>query len=164
MCRDIDERNEDVSQLASGSVYGNVGKSLASRADYQSYSIFGGQAQLIELSEHKDERGALIPLDFSKMPFQPCRAFVINDVPAGTTRGRHAHKHGLQFLIRLTGRLLITLRYNGEEQTCVLERSDLGLLVGPGVWSKQTYAEPDTTLLVFASAPYDPASYVIDPT
>ena len=97
------------------------------------------------------------------MPFHPCRAFVIHDVPAGTTRGRHAHKHGLQFLIRLTGRLLIALRYNGEEQTCALESSDLGLLVGPEVWSKQTYVEPGTTLLVFASAPYDPASYVIDP-
>lgn len=124
--------------------------------------FFAGKAELIQLSVVSDDRGALLPIDFSKLPFQPCRIFVTHDVPAGTTRGGHAHKRGSQLLVRLTGRLKISMRYNGHMDICFLERAGLGLLIGPGVWSEQTYLEPATTLLVLASTPYDPKSYLVD--
>jgi dTDP-4-dehydrorhamnose 3,5-epimerase-like enzyme len=124
--------------------------------------FFEGQAELIPLTERLDERGALLPMDFPTLPFQPCRIFVTHDVPAGTTRGGHAHRRGWQLLVRLTGRLKVAMRYNNQPEVCLLDRSDVGLLIGPRVWSEQTYLEPATTLLVLASTPYDPASYLID--
>lgn len=124
--------------------------------------FFADKAELIQLSEKTDDRGALLPIDFSKLPFQPCRIFVTHDVPTGTTRGGHAHKEGSQLLVRLTGRLKITMRYNSQVEVCFLETSTVGLLIGPRVWSEQTYLEPATTLLVLASTPYDPASYLAD--
>lgn len=125
--------------------------------------FYEDKVELVQLSERLDERGVLLPIDFSTLPFQPRRVFITHDVPAGTTRGGHAHKEESQLLIRLTGQLQVAMRYNSQLEVCLLERSDVGLLIGPGVWSEQTYLEPGTTLLVLANTPYDPASYLRDP-
>lgn len=126
-------------------------------------SLFAGRVTLIELTDRVDGRGGLLPFDFRDLPFQPRRAFITHDVPAGTTRGGHAHKQGMQLLIRVSGRVLVALRDARKQETCVLQRSDIGLLIGPGIWSQQTYLEPGTSLLVFASTSYDSASYLTDP-
>ena len=44
----------------------------------------------------------------------------------------------------------------------MLDRPNLGLYVPPMVWAVQYKYSPDALLLVFASAPYDPADYIRD--
>jgi hypothetical protein len=44
-----------------------------------------------------------------------------------------------------------------------LVRATLGLYLGPGVWSEQTYEVAGAQLCVLASEPFDPASYVLAP-
>jgi UDP-2-acetamido-3-amino-2,3-dideoxy-glucuronate N-acetyltransferase len=126
-------------------------------------SFFGGCARLITLAPRTDMRGSLLPLDFAQLPFLPCRAFVVRDVPAGTVRGRHAHRRGSQLLVRLTGRVLVDMRFEGQEDLVTLDRSDRALLIGPGVWAEQTYLDPGSILLVLASDPYDPHDYLPEP-
>lgn len=101
-------------------------------------------------------------LDHRSLPFAPRRTFVIKDVPAGGVRGGHAHKSCDQLLICLRGRVRVELAL-GNNRACVeLDRPTLGLHLGAGVWARQTYETCDTELLVFASLPYDPASYISD--
>lgn len=130
-----------------------------SRTDF---AFFGGHAKFIELPEKNDARGSLVPFEFQDLPFQPRRVFVTRDVPVGTTRGGHALKTDSQLLVRITGRIRVRLRYGDELEICVLDSSNVGLFVGPGIWFEQTYLEPESSLLVLASAPYDPTSYIRD--
>jgi dTDP-4-dehydrorhamnose 3,5-epimerase-like enzyme len=125
--------------------------------------FFGGRARLVECSPFADERGRLLPFQFSDLPFVPGRAFAVADVPVGVARGGHAHRSGMQLLVCLQGRIETLMRVADAEERLMLSPSAAGLLVGPGVWCQQTYLVEGSVLLVFASEPYDPSSYVDRP-
>ena len=127
-------------------------------------SLLGGQAKLVSLVGLSEQRGALIPFHFDQLPFVPRRAFVVKDVPAGTARGRHAHKSARQLLICPSGRVEVLLRSDGKEHTVALTPDSFGLLIEPRVWAQQTYLEAGTILLAFASGHYDPDSYLSQPS
>lgn len=101
----------------------------------------------------------LLPLDFLSLPFQPCRLFTVSNVPAGVHRGGHGHHVGAQLLICLEGRIDLWMRQATEQARTALVPGGPGLLLGPGIWCRQTYATAGSVLLVLASDPYDPASY-----
>jgi len=122
-------------------------------------TYFGGRAGLIKFSLHEEGRGTLLPLYFDTMPFQPCRTFAVSDVPAGTTRGGHSHRDGWQLLICLNGRIDVLMRYGSAKVSISLAQPSLGVTIGAGVWSQQTYMTAGSVLLVFASEPYDSKSY-----
>lgn len=121
---------------------------------------FGGRARLIPCASHADSRGVLLPFYFDQMPFQPCRSFAMANVPAGAVRGGHAHRSGMQMLVCLQGRIEILMRHQDEAATFVLQPASFSLAFGPGVWCQQTYLVEGSVLLVFASEPYDPESYL----
>ncbi|MBV7427801.1 FdtA/QdtA family cupin domain-containing protein [Acidovorax sp. sif1233] len=123
-------------------------------------SWFGGRVRFIDLPTHTDERGNLLPLDFDSLPFTPRRAFTVTDAPTGSIRGEHGHRSGEQLLICLHGKIGLLLRKGHEEVDTVLTPAGPGLLLGAGVWCRQTYLVSDSSLLVLASEPYDPGSYV----
>ena len=123
--------------------------------------FFEGRARLVPFCRHEDTRGMLLPFDFSKLPFEPCRAFTVSNVPVGEVRGGHAHKYGEQLLVCLQGRVDILIRHQTDTEMLVMEPYSPGLLVCAGVWCQQTYMTAETVLLVFASHPYDPQSYLM---
>jgi quercetin dioxygenase-like cupin family protein len=90
--------------------------------------------------------------------------FAVTSAPVGAERGGHAHRSGMQLLVCLQGRIEATLRAGEAEARLVLAPGSGGLLFGPGVWRRQTYLEAGAVLVVFASDPYDPASYLDHPT
>jgi len=122
-------------------------------------TFFDGNAALLPLAQHDDARGVLLPFEFGDMPFEPRRTFVVRGTTAGTVRGEHSHRSGTQLLICLEGRIEVLLRSRNEEMSVQLQPSAEGLLIGPGIWSRQTYLEAGSLLLVFASERYDPLSY-----
>jgi hypothetical protein len=75
-------------------------------------------------------------------------------------RGGHAHASGYQWLVCLNGSIEVLMRCHGEEVTLLMDSERFGLLLGPGVWGQQKYLAEGSVLLVFASDPYDPASYI----
>ena len=125
-----------------------------------SESWFDGLASRVPLRAFKDERGSLLPLDFPSLPFEPRRVFVVQDVPPGTVRGKHAHHRSRQLLIRLAGRIEVEMRFAGGTARTLLLDSQSGLLLEAGVWAAQTYLDPGSSLLVLASEPFDLASYI----
>ncbi|MFI4936014.1 MAG: sugar 3,4-ketoisomerase [Caulobacterales bacterium] len=124
--------------------------------------FFAGRARLIACPVITDARGSLTALPFEDMPFVPCRVFAVSGAAVGTRRGGHAHRSGEQFLVCLAGRIEVLLRLEGKAERVTLEAGGPGLLIGPGVWSRQTYLEAGAVLLALASEPYDPTSYVDD--
>ena len=121
---------------------------------------FGGKAKLVSYIQHMDERGILLPFDFNKMPFKPCRSFIITGTSAGTVRGGHGHRTAQQLLVCLHGQIEILMRDSDQEITVVLEPNSFGLVFGPGIWCQQKYLLAGSILLTFADRPYDPTSYL----
>lgn len=117
-------------------------------------------ARWVTVKSFTEARGSLNAIDFSQLPFVPCRAFYVTDVPAGTVRGGHAHRQTSQLLYCLSGRIEVELRRDGRSETAVCDPASGGLLIRPGTWARQTYLEPVSTLLVLCSHPYHPESYV----
>ena len=56
-----------------------------------------------KIKSFTDERGNLLPIEFSQLDFDPKRIFVVNDVPVGDVRGNHAHYKTKQYLICTKG-------------------------------------------------------------
>lgn len=118
--------------------------------------------QPVSLKRHKDIRGSLLPIEFHQLPFTPKRIFTVAGMTAGTVRGGHSHRWGQQLLICLRGQIDLLLRHDGRETNLSLMPDEQGLLIGSGVWHSQTYVAEDSVLLVLASEPYNPESYVYD--
>jgi len=132
-------------------------------SDLKHAEFFQGRARLIPFALQAEPRGSLIPFSFEALPFPPRHAFIVRDVPQDTVRGRHAHKNALQLLLCLAGAVSVELRDSARSETVVLDRPEIGLLIGPGLWAAQTYLRPHTIMLVFTSEPYNPEGYLDEP-
>jgi dTDP-4-dehydrorhamnose 3,5-epimerase-like enzyme len=130
----------------------------ASRSD-QILAPFAGRVGLIPLRGIVEARGRLVEIDHAKLPFAVRRSFLVDRVPDGTVRGGHAHRHCQQVLICLQGRVLVDLKTNNDSAEVMLTDSAEGLFIDAGIWSAQRY-EAGARLLVLASHPFDPNSYV----
>lgn len=125
-------------------------------------NFLSGRVRSIPCPVVVDERGALLPLEFDRLPFLPRRLFTVAGTPVGAVRGGHAHRFGQQFLVCLQGQIEVLIRCDQKEVRVVLVPGGPGLLLGTGVWCRQTYLNQDSVLLVFSSEPYDPSSYIED--
>ena len=117
----------------------------------------------IPLEVHKDQRGTLMAFEqAAPLPFEPKRAFLIDDVPEGQVRAEHAVSCD-EFFVLLTGRCRITLRSQTKQDVFDLDAPQRGLFVPAGIWLKLDQFENDTSLLVFASRRYGETQYFPQP-
>lgn len=123
----------------------------------------GTLAEWIERAIFVDSRGCLSALEFDALPFVPARAFIVSDVPIGTSRGGHAHRAGVQLFACVTGRVRVDLATRTARASTYCEPDGPALLVRAGVFARQTYLSAGSALLVLCSDAYDPGSYVTDP-
>jgi len=122
---------------------------------------FEGRVRFVELRDVSEPRGRLVEIDYTALPFAPCRSFVVGDVPDGLSRGGHAHEKCEQLLVCLQGRVAVEVLSGHRHAEITLNDKAVGLYIGARVWTRQTYFE-NAKLLVLASLPYDLASYVDD--
>lgn len=133
---------------------------LGSRADSSegSLRLLDGTVRILPLESFRDDRGILTPLTFDEFGFSAARAFVVR-APQGAVRGGHAHRRVRQVLFRASGTIDLDLRHGGAQVRLTLDDSRPAALLEAGVWAQQTYVAPESTLIVFADGPYDPAEY-----
>ena len=121
------------------------------------------QYTIIELPKISDPRGNLTFAEAQSMvPFDIRRAYWLYDVPAGESRGGHAHKKLQQVLVALSGSLHVTLDNGKERETILLNRPWQGLVIEPGMWRIIDEFSSGSVCLVLASEHYDEEDYIYD--
>ena len=112
-----------------------------------------------KLGRFVEEEGDLFPIEFKNLPFVPKRIFYVTNVPAGQTRGLHAHYETEQILICVKGRLGVTLDNGRTKSIHELHEGEF-VYVGKLIWDSQKYRTGDDIMLSICSTPYDPKDYI----
>jgi UDP-2-acetamido-3-amino-2,3-dideoxy-glucuronate N-acetyltransferase len=108
-----------------------------------------------------DAIGTLVFMEnHQPVPFKIERVFAVSGVPAGSTRGDHAHKACGQALVCLQGVCTVLCDDGREKKTFRLDGPGCLLYVPPMIWASETYEVPHTVLMVLADQRYDPADYI----
>ena len=112
-------------------------------------------ASLIRLDTHADARGRLFVADESVIPFIPKRFFLVDKVPMGEARGSHAHHTCQQFMVAVSGQVVVALDDGRRAFSVRLSHPGIGVYLPALIWSMQFGHSNDAVLLVLASEPYD---------
>lgn len=120
-------------------------------------------AKIIDIPKIEDRRGNLsVVEEFKNVPFHIARTYWLYDVPAGASRGGHAHKRLKQLLIALSGSFTVTLDDGREKRHIQLNRPYQGLLIETGIWRTIDDFSSGAVCLVLASELYDASDYIYD--
>lgn len=117
-------------------------------------------SRLIDLEQHKDERGCISVVESEWTTGFPIRrAYFLHDVKSGTSRGAHAHRCLEQVFIAAHGSFTIKVDDGFQQAEYHLDDPGTGLYVGPMVWRDLSGFSSDGVCLVLASEHYDEADY-----
>jgi oxalate decarboxylase/phosphoglucose isomerase-like protein (cupin superfamily) len=118
---------------------------------------------VIDVIEVKNGRGILsIVENPDSLPFKIKRVFYLYDIPAGESRGAHAHKECSQFLIAASGSFDVLLNDGESEKRIALNRPSKGLLIPPGIWASEENFSGGSVCLVLTSEIYIESDYIRD--
>jgi hypothetical protein len=116
---------------------------------------------IIELPLNHREKGNLTAVENGKnVPFNVRRVYYLYDVPAGESRGGHAHKDLRQFIVAASGSFNVVLSDGKVKRTVTLNRPFYGLLVVPGIWRELDDFSSGSACVVLASHEYDENDYI----
>ena len=111
----------------------------------------------------RDERGNLTFIEGHRhVPFDIARVYYLYDVPSGSERAGHAHRQLRQVIIAASGSFSVNLDDGHTQETITLNRSHMGLLMGPLVWRVINNFSSGAVCLVLASMVFDEADYIRD--
>jgi len=118
---------------------------------------------LIDLPKIIDPRGNLTVAEgMEKVPFEIKRAYWVYDVPAGESRGGHAHKRLQQLVIALSGSFTVTLDDGHERRTILLNHPWQGLLIDVNTWRTLDDFSSGAVCLVLASEHFEEEDYIYE--
>lgn len=117
--------------------------------------------RIIDLPKIFDPRGNLTVAEAnSHVPFKMSRVYWVYDVPAGESRGGHAHKQCQEFIIAVSGSFDVTLDNGTEKKTFHLNHPYQGLFVDTDVWRTLDDFSSGAVCLVLASLPFEEQDYI----
>lgn len=117
--------------------------------------------ELLKLPLIPDHRGNLTFLEGKRhVPFDIQRVYYLYDVPSGSERAGHAHRQLQQLIIAASGSFSIHLDDGVNQETIFLNRSHIGLLMGPLVWRVIDNFSSGAVCLVLASMIYEERDYI----
>ena len=125
------------------------------------YWQYVSKEKVHEMMYENYERGNLIKWKLPE-PFPAREVFIVEDVPAGTTRGGHAHRTCTQILILLSGELEVSLEDKNGISKHSLRKNCEAIVINPLTWGTQRYLTDDTRLLVLCSEEFDESEYIRD--
>jgi hypothetical protein len=117
---------------------------------------------VIEMDQHHSDRKGNITVVENNItvPFDVKRVYYLYDIPGGEMRGGHAHKDLRQLIVAASGSFDVTLDDGIVKRTYTLNRSNIGLLVVPGIWRELNNFSGGSICLVMASMPYHEGDYI----
>ncbi|MDD2961469.1 MAG: FdtA/QdtA family cupin domain-containing protein [Muribaculaceae bacterium] len=119
------------------------------------------QCRLIALARHHHDNGNLSVVENNnELPFEIERVYYLYDIPGGEERGGHSHRECYEFITAVSGSFDIEIDDGKAKKTITLNRSNIGLLVIPGIWRVLNNFSSGSVCLVIASQRYNEADYV----
>ena len=120
--------------------------------------------EIIELPKIYDPRGNLTVAEQMKnVPFEVKRVYWTYDVPSGESRGGHAHKECVEFIIAVSGSFTVSLDDGrGSRKDYHLNHPWEGLLVPTGIWRTLEDFSSGSVCLVLASELFDEDDYIYE--
>lgn len=118
--------------------------------------------RLIELNQVlTKDHGAIVFCEESEdFPFTPKRVFYLYDIPAGESRGAHAHKECHQLLVAVSGSFQVEVTDGKRAKTLDLNHPHMGLHIPPGIWAAEVNFSGGAICLVLASEEYAESDYI----
>jgi len=118
---------------------------------------------IIQLPVNHCEKGNLTAVGNGRdVPFDVSRVYYLYDVPAGESRGAHAHKELSQLIMAASGSFNVVLFDGKVRRIVTLNRPFYGLFVVPGIWRDLDDFSSGSVCLVLASRKYDAKDYIRD--
>jgi hypothetical protein len=118
------------------------------------------KCRVINLPKISDNRGNLSILEGGVVPFKIRRVYYIYDVPGGSVRGAHAHKHLEQIIIAINGSFDVFIDDGKKKKKIHLNRAFKGLYLTPLIWRNMKNFSTGAICLVLASRKYSEADYI----
>ena len=124
-------------------------------------SVF--DCSIIDVSKIHNKAGNITVVENGKnIPFDVKRVFYLYDVPAGESRGGHAHYELEQFIIAASGSFDVILDDGINKKRVTLNRPNLGLHVVSGLWSELDNFSSGSICMVLSSDLYEEDDYIRD--
>lgn len=119
---------------------------------------------LIDIPTFTDARGSLCVADGAdgRFQFEVKRAFWIYGVPAGQTRGSHAHRTCDEVIVPLCGSLVAHVMDGESSEDFLLNDRRYGLYIPRMTWCSFTDFSADCICLCLTPEAYDEAGYIND--
>jgi len=115
---------------------------------------------LVELPRIAGRAGSITVLEPGKnCPFDVRRVYYLYDIPAGASRGGHAHRDLQQLIVSASGSFEVLLDDGRNRRTVMLNRPFHALHVVPGIWRELHNFSSGSICLVLASHLYDADDY-----
>lgn len=119
--------------------------------------------KIIDLPKIIDPRGNLTVAEGENhIPFAIKRTYWVYDVPAGESRGGHAHKECKAFLVAISGSFSVTLDNGKEKKTFLLNHPYQGLFIDVNIWRTLDDFSSGAVCLVLASERFEEEDYIRD--
>lgn len=117
--------------------------------------------KLIEMPVHGDRRGKLVAVEaLQDVPFEIKRGYYMFDTLPNESRGFHAHKNLEQIIIAMDGACRFVLDDGKNREEVLLNRPNVALYIGPGMWREMHDFSYGCKLVVLASEHYDEKEYI----
>lgn len=109
----------------------------------------------VRFREFVDERGTLLPIEFSHVPFPVRRVFIVHGNAEGRERGQH-HAGSDQLLVLVAGSVVVR---HGREVDALAEthltEAGATLLLSPDDYVSYTLRDERSSLLAISSAEFE---------
>ena len=109
----------------------------------------------IKIPVFTDNRGSLGVIE-KFIKFKIKRVYFLYNLKKNISRGKHAHKKNIQFLICLHGKLEIKF----DKKNYFLDNAQYGILINPSDWHEIVPRSKQSIVLVLASDYYDKKDYI----
>ncbi|WP_411822931.1 sugar 3,4-ketoisomerase [Leptospira sp. 'Mane'] len=119
----------------------------------------------ITLKKVRDERdGNLVIAEAMKdIPFEIKRVYFINQLENSVSiRGQHAHHELEQVIFCISGSFVLGLDDGVNKQRIIMNKDNVGVILGKKLWHTMEEFSSGCVLLVFASDYYNESDYIRD--
>lgn len=119
--------------------------------------------RVIDLPKIQSGAGSITVVENQKdLPFHVKRVFYLYDIPAGESRGAHAHRQCHQLLVAASGSFEVHLDDGANKKNVSLNRPFYGLHIPPGIWAHELNFSSGAICLVLTSHAFDTSDYIRD--